>query len=102
MKLFQDAISDTETSLDKCKSTNQKPDFNPESIPARRRFLARRVKLLKNLIHWIKYTKEHFGTDLVGRLVDICIMEVARSGWEVGGEEIARQVCPMSVDFVLL
>jgi len=96
MKLFQDAISDTEASLAKCKSTHQTPDFNPDSIPARRRFLARRVKLLKNLINWIKYTKEYFGSNLVGRLVDVCIMEVARSGWEVGGEEIARKVCPTS------
>ena len=38
---------------------------------------------------------ELFGLDvLVGRLVDVCILEVAQSGWDVGGEGVARQVCP--------
>lgn len=69
------------------------PGFNPDSIPTRLRFLIRRVKLLKNLLLWRKY-KDRYGIDvLVGRLVDVCIVEVAQGGWTVGGLDIVRQVC---------
>jgi GC-rich sequence DNA-binding factor len=94
VKAFQSAITDTETSLAKFKRAQRLPGFNPDSVRSRRRFLFRRVKLLRNLLRWRKYTGERFGLDvLVGRLVDVCILEVAQSGWDVGGEDIARQVC---------
>lgn len=94
MKAFQNAVTDTETILAKFKSVPPLPGFNPDSIPSRRRFLFRRVKLLRNLLKWRKYTGERFGLDvLVGRLLDVCILEVAQSGWDVGGEEITRYVC---------
>ena len=95
VKAFQNAVTDTETSLAKFKSAQSLPGFNPDSIPARRRYLFRRVKLLRNLLRWRRYTGELFGLDvLVGRLVDVCILEVAQSGWDVGGEGVARHVCP--------
>jgi len=95
MKAFQDAITDTEISLAKFKSVQLLPGFNLDSIPSRQRYLFRRVKLLRNLLRWRKYTGDLIGLDvLVGRLVDVCILEVAQSGWDVGGEDVARQVCP--------
>ena len=94
MKTFQNAVTDTETILAKYKSVQPLPAFNPDSIRSRRRFLFRRVKLLKNLLKWRKYLGERLGLDvLVGRLLDVCILEVAQSGWDVGGEEITRYVC---------
>ncbi|KAG2010010.1 hypothetical protein CC2G_012869 [Coprinopsis cinerea AmutBmut pab1-1] len=95
---FQTAIQDTEALLDKFASVKGKtPAFNPESIPSRRRFLIRRVKLLRNLLRWRKFTGERFGLDrLIGRLVDNCFLSVADSGWDVGGEEVARTVCHIS------
>ena|SRR5258705_7333465 len=94
MKAFQDAITDTETSLAKFKSAQPLPGFNLDSVPSRQRYLFRRMKLLRNMLRWRKYTGELIGLDvLVGRLVDVCILEVAQSGWDVGGEDVARQVC---------
>lgn len=88
------AIHDTETCLAKFKTVDDVlPGFNPESIPSRRRFLNRRVKLLRNLLIWRKYCKDRLPIDiLVGKLVDICIVEVAQSGWTVGGEDVVHQV----------
>lgn len=94
MDVFQIAIHDTETCLAKFKGSHDVlPGFNPDSIPARVRFLIRRVKLLKNLLLWRKY-KDRYGIDvLVGRLVDVCIIEVAQGGWTVGGQDVVCQVC---------
>ncbi|TFK27623.1 hypothetical protein FA15DRAFT_586077 [Coprinopsis marcescibilis] len=95
--VFQNAVSDTEDLLDKFTSLRSGVQaFNPESIPSRRRFLVRRVKLLKNMLRWRKYTGERFGLDrLIGRLVDNTFVGVAEGGWEVGGEEVARTVASM-------
>jgi len=69
------------------------PGFNPEAIPARRRFIARRVKLLQNLVVWRKYTGERFGLDaVIGRLAERCILSVAEGGWDVGGKEMVGKV----------
>jgi GC-rich sequence DNA-binding factor len=95
MTAFQNAITNTETSLAKYKSAQSLPGFNPDSVPSRQRYLFRRVKLLRNLLRWRKFMGELYGLDvLVGRLVDVCILEVAQSGWDVGGEDVARQVRP--------
>lgn len=94
MLSFQAAIVETETLLSKYKAAHQSVfAFNPEAIPGRRRFLSRRVKLLRNLLQWRKYTGERFGLGLlISRLVEGCILAVAESGWDVGGEEILRLV----------
>lgn len=87
---FQSAIADTETLL--AKFPNRQGVFDPEAIPARRRYLARRIKLLKNLLHWRKYTGERFG---IGQLAENLVenmLSIAEGGWEVGGEEVARTV----------
>ena len=99
MLSFQVAIVETETLLSKYKTAQQSVfGFNPEAIPGRRRFLSRRVKLLRNLLRWRKYTGERFGLGLlVGRLVEGCILGVSESGWDVGGEEILRLVSSKSL-----
>ncbi|KAG5653109.1 hypothetical protein H0H81_002256 [Sphagnurus paluster] len=99
MTSFQTAITDTEAVLAKFKAAQiRPPTFDPEAIPARRRFLARRIKLLRNLLRWRKHTGEHDGLGaLAKRLVGNCFIDVARSGWEVGGEELARTVASLSL-----
>jgi GC-rich sequence DNA-binding factor len=91
---FESAISSTESLLAKYKAVHRRPSsFDPEAIPARRRFLAHQVKLLRNLVRWRKHTRERTGVDLlVKNFVITCILDIADGGWEVGGEEIARKV----------
>ncbi|KII90784.1 hypothetical protein PLICRDRAFT_52485 [Plicaturopsis crispa FD-325 SS-3] len=89
---FEQAVSATESSTTLYLSLNQ-PLFDPEAIPARQRFLTKRIKLLENAVRWRKYSGERFGIGaLCTRLVAGVIVPVARSGWEVGGEECARRV----------
>ena len=94
MLSFQAAVVETESLLARYKIAQKSvPAFNPEAIPGRRRFLSRRVKLLRNILRWRKYTGERFGLGmLISRLTEGCILEVAESGWDVGGEEISRIV----------
>jgi hypothetical protein len=91
---FQDEIAHTEALLSRYMSAyHGTPSFNPETIPARRRFLSRRVKLLRNILRWRKHSGERFGIGLMAeRLTERCILIAAEGGWEVGGEEIARKV----------
>ncbi|KDR82497.1 hypothetical protein GALMADRAFT_134104 [Galerina marginata CBS 339.88] len=95
--LFEIAITELEASVTKYTGIHQSlPGFNPDAIPSRRRALNRHVKLLKNLLRWRKYAKERFGLGmLVTRLVERCILVVAETGWDVGGEDVARMVVKM-------
>ncbi len=91
INLFDKAVADTQD-LQK-ERLQASLAFNPESIPARRRFLVRRVKLLRNLIRWRKHTGERFGVgQSITRLVDGPLLSIAETGWDVGGEEIMKQV----------
>jgi GC-rich sequence DNA-binding factor len=100
---FETAITNTESLLVMHKAIHRGPSsFDPEAIPARRRFLARQVKLLTNLLRWRKHTRERYGVDsLVKSLVGRCILDIAEGGWEVGGEEIAGKVRPMPLNIVI-
>lgn len=89
---FQTAIESTQSSLAPYLALNQ-PRFDPEAIPARQRFLNRRLKLLRNLVAWRKYAGNKYGLDrLATTLLEECVLPVAESGWEVGGEERVRKV----------
>ncbi|KAI0916948.1 hypothetical protein AcW2_007207 [Taiwanofungus camphoratus] len=89
---FRAAVESTGTLLSSYLALDS-TRFDPEAIPARRRFLTRRYKLLRNLIQWRKYTGERFGIgQLAMTLVDNDMLSVASSGWEVGGEECMRKV----------
>ncbi|SRR6266852_1982301 len=92
LSVFQNAVNDF-MSLQEPFIAQDNPPFHPEAIPARKRVLARQKKLMINIIRWRKYTKSLFGIDDVANsfLVD-CILPVARSGWDVGGEESIRRV----------
>ena len=98
------AVEETESLLAKFEASNAvAAPFNPEAIPSRRRFLLRRVKLLKNLWRWRRYTGEKFGVDhLITRLVEKCFIGVAEGGWEVGGRDAAQTVCDLDHYLVLL
>ncbi|OBZ68654.1 GC-rich sequence DNA-binding factor 2 [Grifola frondosa] len=90
--VFQAAVRVTDGLIPRYLSLN-KPRFDPEAIPARRRFLMRRYKLLRNIIQWRKYSGEKFGIgSLVTELVSGCMLPVAESGWEVGGGDCMRKV----------
>jgi GC-rich sequence DNA-binding factor len=92
LNVFQNAVNDF-MSLQGPFLAKDNPPFHPDAIPARKRVLARQKKLIVNIIRWRKYTKSLFGIDEVAKsfLVD-CILPVARSGWDVGGEECIRRV----------
>ncbi|RPD62638.1 GCFC-domain-containing protein [Lentinus tigrinus ALCF2SS1-7] len=90
--VFSEAVEATETTLAPFLELNQ-PRFDPAAIPARRRFLTRRYKLLRNLLQWRKYAGDRYGLGtLATRLVGSSMMPVAESGWEVGGEDTMRKV----------
>lgn len=94
LSLFQTAIASTESSINKHLNGDRPlPAFDPEAIPARTRYLNRRVKLLRNLLRWRKYAGGRLGLNaLVSHLVEGCIVPVAETGWDVGGSDISRTV----------
>lgn len=92
LSIFQNAANEF-MSLQDPFLAQSNPPFHPEAIPARKRVLARQEKLMNNIIRWRKYTKSLFGIDEVAKSLLInCILPVARSGWEVGGELCIRRV----------
>ncbi|KAF8827789.1 hypothetical protein HHX47_DHR4000028 [Lentinula edodes] len=94
---FTKAVSENEALLAKFNSAGHgsASTFNPEAIPARKRYLARQLKLISNLTRWRKSTGELFGVgQLITKVVDGC-MDVADSGWDVGGEEALKKIIPM-------
>ena len=94
LELFQVAVTAAETTLAPFLELNQ-PRFDPAAIPARRRFLTRQYKLLRNLVQWRKHAGDRFGLgSLVSKLLHEVLLPVAESGWEVGGEDIMRKVSP--------
>ncbi|KAJ7132963.1 nineteen complex-related protein 2-domain-containing protein [Mycena filopes] len=82
---FQAAITEYTGLIEKCKASAGPPaGFDPMSIPARTRFLNRRIKLLRNLVKWRKYTGERLGVgESISRLVE-SISDVAHGGWDDG------------------
>jgi len=97
LSVFQEAAFDA-ISLQNPYLALNNARFHPESIPARKRLLARRRKLLTNALRWTKYTGEDID---VGQLVDNyvrdCMLPVAENGWDVGGEDCMRKVSEMSM-----
>lgn len=94
VQAFEKAISATEVIITEYMTGYQsRIEFNPDAIPARKRFLNRRVKLLGSLLRWRKYSGDRFGLGiLIGKLVERSIINVAEGGWDVGGEDITRKV----------
>ncbi|KDQ09945.1 hypothetical protein BOTBODRAFT_36752 [Botryobasidium botryosum FD-172 SS1] len=92
IQTFRTAVSESATALQPWLSSSLPPAFDPASIPARRRYLTRQLKLLANLVRWRKHTGDRFGAgELLQRLVEEVMLPVARSGWDVGGQEIMQK-----------
>ncbi|KAH9980300.1 nineteen complex-related protein 2-domain-containing protein [Lactifluus volemus] len=90
--VFQDTVNSLRSSQDPFLALD-KPPFHPEAIPARKRLLSRQEKLMTNILRWRRYTNSQFGIDEVARnLLMNCILPVAKSGWDVGGEECVQRV----------
>ncbi|OAX42141.1 hypothetical protein K503DRAFT_790350 [Rhizopogon vinicolor AM-OR11-026] len=90
--VFEHSISTSESLLAPFIALNR-PIFDPEAITARRRLLRHASKILDTLIQWRKYTGEILGIgELCVRHVNNIALPIAESGWDVGGEEIAREV----------
>ncbi|KAJ7069752.1 nineteen complex-related protein 2-domain-containing protein [Mycena amicta] len=93
LKGFQTAISESDTLAAKIKSSASAGGaFDPASIPARTRYLNRRIKLLRNLVKWRKYSgaKRFAIEETVRRLVG-GISDIAQGSWD-GGEAYNEQV----------
>ncbi|KAH7914293.1 nineteen complex-related protein 2-domain-containing protein [Hygrophoropsis aurantiaca] len=89
---IENVVVGTESLLAPFIAYNQ-PTFDPETIGARQRFLFRQTKLLENTVRWRKYAGREFGDgELCVRLVRTCVLPVANTGWEVGGEERIHQI----------
>lgn len=89
---FQAAVDAEEQLIGPYLEVNQ-PRFDPEAIPARRRYLNRRVKLVQTLLRWRKCSRQSSGVEnLVKRVVDVFIVPAADGGLEVGGKECLRKV----------
>ena len=89
---FQAAVDAEDELIGPHLQVNQ-PRFDPEAIPARRRYLNRRVKLVQTLLRWRKHFGKGSGIEgLVKRVVDVVIVPVADGGWELGGEKCLRKV----------
>lgn len=99
---FTNAVSNNEALLAKFTSTAHTAlAFDPEAIPARKRYLSRQVKLVTNLIKWRRCTGELFGVgQLISRVADGCVLHIADSGWDVGGEEALKKVGWIACHFV--
>ncbi|KIN99575.1 hypothetical protein M404DRAFT_16456 [Pisolithus tinctorius Marx 270] len=90
--VFENATIAAETLLSPFLRFNR-PQFDPEAIAARNRLLTKASKLFDVMLRWRKFTGDKLGTGQVCvRLIKNYVLPIARSGWEVGGEEKTRQM----------
>ena len=90
--VFQNAV-DAEKALLAPYLDLNRPRFDPEAIPARKRYINRRIKLIEAIVRWRKYTGDQFGVgELVKQTIDEILIPVAEGGWEVGGKECLKKV----------
>ncbi|KAG1906541.1 GCFC-domain-containing protein [Suillus fuscotomentosus] len=90
--VFERSVSASESLIAPFVALNC-PVFDPDAIAARRRLLCHASKFLNTLIQWRKYTGEKLGIDdLCIRHMNNVVLPIAESGWEVGGEEITREM----------
>jgi GC-rich sequence DNA-binding factor len=101
---YRAAVEELEQTIAPYMALNR-PRFDPEAIPARKRILARMSKLLDSILRWRKYAGDLSGIGLlVTRLVENSVLPIAESGWEVGGEAAARKVsnlCYVNISYFL-
>ncbi|KAL4080710.1 GCFC-domain-containing protein [Scleroderma citrinum] len=89
---FENAVVAAETLSSPFVRFNS-PEFDPDGIATRRRLLTRASKLLNMMLGWRKYAGDKLGMgQLCVRFINNYVLPIARSGWEVGGEEKVRQM----------
>jgi GC-rich sequence DNA-binding factor len=67
--------------------------FHPEAIAARSRRLAHQEKLITNILRWRRHTSSVFGIDeVLKNLLVKCVLPIAKTGWEVGGQGYVHRV----------
>lgn len=67
--------------------------FHPGAIAARSRRLAHQEKLMTNILRWRKYTSSVVGLDeVLKNLLVKCVLPIAKTGWEVGGQDSVHRV----------
>jgi len=92
---FCEAIAVTRKLLDAAlRAGSSNVGFDPQSIPARRRFMVRQLKLLVNLITWRRLASDALELeidDVIKRFINEVLTPVANTGWEVGGEEMLQK-----------
>ncbi|KAG9034492.1 hypothetical protein FRB95_013168 [Tulasnella sp. JGI-2019a] len=68
--------------------------FDPSIIPARKRFLLKRLKLLIVLLRWRKYAGDRVSSvsTSVYKLVKEVMWPIAQGGWDVGGRDVMQKV----------
>lgn len=90
--VFERSVSASESLIAPFVALNR-PVFDPDAIAARQRLLRRASKFMDTLIQWRKYAGEKMGIgDLCIRYMNNIVLPIAESGWEVGGEEITREM----------
>jgi GC-rich sequence DNA-binding factor len=81
------------TSNQKAYLELNRPQFDPEAIPARLRLLSHQRKLLANILRWKKFSGSFFGIDeLVERVLSDVMLPIAETGWDVGGRDSMVEV----------
>ncbi|KZO96889.1 hypothetical protein CALVIDRAFT_549520 [Calocera viscosa TUFC12733] len=90
---FTNEITESLTMIVPLLAEGGKATFDPSAIPARKRYLTRRLKLLSNLVAWRKYAG---GGDVdIDRLLGQVMTPIGVAGWEAGGEEVLRRAAAM-------
>jgi GC-rich sequence DNA-binding factor len=73
--------------------TSDSAPFHPGAIAARNRRLAHQEKLITNILRWRRYTSSVFGIDeVLKNLLVRCVLPIAKTGWEVGGQGYVHRV----------
>ena len=88
--VFQGAVDSTDSTLTPYLALNR-PQFDPEAIPARRRYLTRRYKLLRNLLQWRKYSGERFG---LGQLAQNLVSVKLKATYAIVNVPKILRLCP--------
>lgn len=67
------------------------PAFDPASRTSMERFVRRRLKLVKNILLWRRYSM-HEARELITRIVNDVLRPVMERAWDGGGRDMALKV----------
>ncbi|WVN87006.1 uncharacterized protein L203_102182 [Cryptococcus depauperatus CBS 7841] len=75
------------------------PDIDPISGIAMRRYVQRRIKLLKNMLMWSEQASQEVR-ELIARLVGEVLRPILSRNWERGGKEMALKVLAVATNYL--